>query len=222
MIDLHTHSFLSDGELSPAELLKRAKKKGYKVLGITDHADPSNIDWVIPRIAKFCQEVSRVDKGIKVIPGVELTHCPPALIGELARRARKRGAKLILVHGQTIVEPVPEGTNKAALEADIDILAHPGLISEEEVKLAKQRGIFLEISSRKGHCLSNGHVARLALEHGAKLILNTDTHSPDDLIDIDEARKILQGAGLLAEKIEEVLDNSRKLVKKIENKRKTS
>jgi len=120
------------------------------------------------------------------------------------------------------VEPVPEGTNKAALEADIDILAHPGLISEEEVKLAKQRGIFLEISSRKGHCLSNGHVARLALEHGAKLILNTDTHSPDDLIDIDEARKILQGAGLLAEKIEEVLDNSRKLVKKIENKRKTS
>jgi len=162
MIDLHTHSFLSDGELSPAELLQRAKEKGYKALGITDHADPSNIDWVIPRIVKFCQEVSRVDKGIKVIPGVELTHCPPALIGEL-----------ILVHGQTIVEPVPEGTNRAALEADIDILAHPGLISEEEVKLAKQRGIFLEISSRKGHCLSNGHVARLALEHGAKLVLNT-------------------------------------------------
>jgi len=79
----------------PAELLQRAKKKGYKVLGITDHADPSNIDWVIPRIAKFCQEVSRVDKGIKVIPGVELTHCPPAEGGKAnpGSRADHSGAR---------------------------------------------------------------------------------------------------------------------------------
>jgi predicted metal-dependent phosphoesterase TrpH len=34
MIDLHTHSFLSDGELLPSELVRRAKVKGYRIIGI--------------------------------------------------------------------------------------------------------------------------------------------------------------------------------------------
>jgi len=219
MIDLHTHTILSDGELCPAELAQRAKEKGYKALGITDHVDPSNIDSVVSQIVRFCQEVNRLKEGIDLIPGVELTHCPPALIAELADRARKKGARIILVHGETIVEPVEKGTNRAALKADIDILAHPGLISEDEVKLARQRGIFLEISSRKGHCLSNGWVARLCLKYGAKLILNTDTHSPSDLITIDEARKVLQGAGLSPASIETVFSNSRELVSKVSSRR---
>jgi histidinol phosphatase-like PHP family hydrolase len=115
--------------------------------------------------------------------------------------------------GETIVEPVPPGTNRAALEAEIDILAHPGLISQEEASIAEKRGIYLEISSRKGHSLTNGWVARLAEETGAKLILNTDAHSPDDLIRDEQARKILQGAGLSLEEREQVIRNSEELLK---------
>ncbi|TET13002.1 histidinol phosphate phosphatase domain-containing protein [Candidatus Aerophobetes bacterium] len=215
MIDLHTHSLLSDGGLCPAELVQRAKFKGYRVLAITDHIDSSNLDLVVPRIAKFCQEINSLAKGIKVIPGVELTHLPPALIKKLARRAREEGAKLILVHGETIVEPVPKGTNRAALDAGIDILAHPGIISEEEVRIAQQKGIYLEISSRRGHSLTNGWVAKLAKQMGAKLILNTDTHGAEDLITLEEARKVLQGAGLSPEEIEEALRNSEELVERI-------
>ena len=37
MIDLHTHSFFSDGVLSPSELIRRAVVKGYKAIAITDH-----------------------------------------------------------------------------------------------------------------------------------------------------------------------------------------
>ena len=215
MIDLHTHSLLSDGGLCPAELVQRAKLKGYRVLAITDHIDSSNLDLVVPSIAKFCQEINSLAKGIKVIPGAELTHLPPALIKKLTKRAREKGAKLILVHGETIVEPVPKGTNRVALDAGIDILAHPGIISEEEARIAQQKGIYLEISSRRGHSLTNGWVAKLAKQTGAKLILNTDTHGAEDLITLEEARKVLQGAGLSPEEIEETLRNSEELVERI-------
>ena len=215
MIDLHTHSLLSDGQLCPAELVQRAKKKGYRALAITDHGDSSNLDLIVPQIVKFCRENAHLNSDIRVIPGVELTHLLPPLINKLAREAREKGAKLIIVHGETIVEPVPKGTNTAALGADIDILAHPGLISEEEVKIAKERGIYLEISSRKGHSLTNGWLARLATKWGAKIILNTDAHRVEDLITEEMARKILQGAGLSYREIESVMRNSQELVEKM-------
>jgi len=215
LIDLHTHSLLSDGQLCPAELVQRAKKKGYRALAITDHVDSSNLDLIVPQIVKFCRENAHLNSDIRVIPGVELTHLLPPLINKLARKAREKGAKLIIVHGETIVEPVPKGTNTAALDADIDILAHPGLISEEEVKIAKERGIYLEISSRKGHSLTNGWLARLATKWGTKLILNTDAHGVEDLITEETARKILQGAGLSYREIESVMRNSQELVEKM-------
>jgi histidinol phosphatase-like PHP family hydrolase len=195
--------------------VQRAKKKGYRALAITDHVDSSNLDLIVPQIVKFCRENAHLNSDIRVIPGVELTHLPPPLINKLARKAREKGAKLIIVHGETIVEPVPKGTNTAALDADIDILAHPGLISEEEVKIAKERGIYLEISSRKGHSLTNGWLARLATKWGAKIILNTDAHGVEDLINEETARKILQGAGLSYREIESVMRNSQELVEKM-------
>ncbi len=51
MIDLHTHSLFSDGVLVPSELVRRAVMKGYEVIAITDHADASNLDFTIPRVA---------------------------------------------------------------------------------------------------------------------------------------------------------------------------
>jgi histidinol phosphatase-like PHP family hydrolase len=129
----------------------------------------------------------------------------------LTLQARTWGAQIVLVHGETIVEPVPPGTNRRAVAAGVDILAHPGLITEEEVIEAREKGVFLEITARKGHSLTNGHVARLAQKVGASLIFNTDAHAPDDLILRDSALKIAQGAGLTQEDFERMLENARKL-----------
>jgi len=214
VIDFHTHTLLSDGLLCPAELVQRAKKAGYRFLGITDHVDPAKIDWVISSLVEFCEEISQVENDIKVIPGAELTHLPPSLIKSYTRRARQNGAKIVIVHGETIVEPVPPGTNQAALEADIDILAHPGIIKEEEVKLAAQRGIYLEISARKGHCLTNGRVVSLARKYNAKVIINSDAHSPEDLITLSRAEKILLGAGMTEDEVKKAFQNSQILMEK--------
>jgi hypothetical protein len=95
---------------------------------------------------------------VRALAGVELTHVPPELINDLTLQARDLGADIVVVHGETIVEPVPPGTNRAAIEAGVDLLAHPGLITAGEVALAAENGVHLEISARKGHSLGNGRM----------------------------------------------------------------
>jgi putative hydrolase len=195
MIDLHTHTLYSDGELLPTELWRRAQVKGYRYLGITDHVDASNFEVVFARLQTAALSLNRGDYPV-IIPGLEFTHLPPALIAPLTAQARALGVPLIVVHGETLAEPVAPGTNRAAIESDIDILSHPGLITLEEAALARERGIFLELSARKGHSLANGHVARVALEVGASLLVNTDSHGPSDLITRHQAERVARGAGL--------------------------
>jgi len=203
MYNLHCHSLLSDGVLLPSEIAVRYADKGYKVIAITDHADYSNIDLIINAILEFTEHWPK-DSRIKVLPGIELTHLPLEQFKPLAKYARRKGIKIIIGHGETLVEPVIKGTNRAALEADIDILAHPGLISDDEVKLAKKKGIFLEITSRKGHCDTNPHVVEQALKAGARLILNTDSHSPEDIISPEQLKNIALKAGLNSDEIDKI------------------
>lgn len=213
MIDLHTHSLFSDGELIPAELARRFEVAGYRALAITDHGDPSNLEPIIRQLVAFCEEFNRLG-GIKVIPGIELTHVPPAAVPELVNRSRDLGAKLVLVHGESIVEPVPPGTNKVAIEASVDILAHPGLITEELVLLAKEHSVFLELTTRKGHSLTNGHVARLAQRIGAPLLLNSDAHAPGDIWPAKRLLEIVQGAGLTEGDFQKMMKNAKQIVER--------
>ncbi len=211
MIDLHMHTLFSDGELIPAELTRRAAVAGYRAIAITDHGDRSNFDLIIPRIVRVAAELGEA-WGLTVIPGIELTHIPPAAIAEAAQEARSLGARLIVCHGETIVEPVAPGTNRAAIEAGVDILSHPGLISAEDVARAAELGVCLEITTRKGHSLTNGHVAKLATEAGAKMVVNNDAHAPGDQVSQEMAMKIALGAGLSEQQFEECMKNSEALV----------
>lgn len=196
LYDFHTHTFLSDGELSPVELIRRARVNGYTAIAVTDHVGLWDQERVLEVLVRECEMASR-EMGILAIPGVELTHVPRQKIQEAARRAKTLGAGIVVVHGETVVEPVEEGTNRAALECpEVDVLAHPGLLTEEDARLAAQRGIFLELSARKGHSLTNGHVARLALSVGARLVVNSDAHAPEDLLTPLRAGQVAQGAGL--------------------------
>jgi putative hydrolase len=94
LIDLHTHTLFSDGELLPSELIRRAEVIGYKAIAITDHVDSSNIDLVIPRIVNAVKKIKSFI-SIEAIPGAEITHVPPQLIPELVKEARHLGAKIM-------------------------------------------------------------------------------------------------------------------------------
>jgi len=213
MIDLHMHTIHSDGALVPAELVSRAGRSGYRALAITDHVDRSNIEGVVASLLKYTRALPG-DSNVRVLAGVELTHLPPSDIGPVAILARRLGAELVICHGETIVEPVPAGTNLAAIEAGVDILAHPGLINEAECRLAAEKGIYFEISARKGHSLCNGHVAAMAKRFNVEMVLNSDAHAPSDILNKDFAEKVALGAGLDKNNYEKMRINAADIVKK--------
>lgn len=216
--DFHTHTIFSDGELVPSELIRRAVHSGISTLAITDHADFSNIEFILSNIIKICDKINSLNLNINsnfiVMPGVEITHVPPSLIGEAVSLARKSGAVIVIVHGETLNEPVEKGTNSAALKEDIDILAHPGLITEEDALSAKKNDIYLELSYRKGHCLSNGHVFNTAKKTGANLIISSDAHSPNDIINEKAYNNVGYGTGLNSADIEKIKTNAVNITRK--------
>ncbi len=213
MIDLHTHTFFSDGTMCPSELVQRAEDKGLQGVALTDHADPSNLEMVVERLRAAVEELNRHHR-IRSLAGVELTHVPPPLIGPLALRARALGAHLVVVHGETIVEPVPAGTNQAAIEARVDVLAHPGLLTPEQARAAAENGVLLELSARAGHCLGNGLVAALARRAGAGVVVDSDAHASRDLIDERMARKVGLGAGLDEAELAVALANAERVLRR--------
>ncbi len=211
MIDFHTHSFLSDGALIPTELVRRARVAGYTAMAITDHVDESNIENVLKQLKKVARQIN-TDKTFSLLPGVELTHISPRHIPMMVRKARALGALVVIGHGETLAEPVEAGTNMAYIKAGVDVLAHPGLITDDEMKAAVKKQVHIEITSRAGHSISNGHVAALAKRLGARMLVNTDAHAPGDLITDERAEKVALGAGLDRNDFRRIQANARELI----------
>jgi putative hydrolase len=205
LYDFHSHTFLSDGVLSPIELIRRCIVSGYSALGISDHCGASTLKRVISEVRSDAELAAR-HWNFTVLAGIELTHVPASSVADLAAWAKELGANYVVVHGETPVEPVEPGTNLAAASCPhVDILAHPGLLSEEAAAAAAANDVFIEITAKDGHSLGNGHVARIAKAAGAKLILNSDTHIPSQILSRDFAHRVALGAGLDELDIESVL-----------------
>ncbi len=194
--ELHAHTYLVDGELLPSEMLRRAEVKDHAALVFDEHVDVSNLEEAVTKLAETCDEL-RGRYRVEPVPGAELTHVPPETVPDMAEEARDNGARVVLVHGETPAEPVAPGTNEAAVTCDaVDVLAHPGLIEPELAAEAAENGVALELTTKPGHCLANGWVARIAMEVRAPLVLNTDAHGPEDLLTPEEAAVAALGAGV--------------------------
>jgi putative hydrolase len=210
--DFHSHTILTDGELLPTEQIRRAAVNGLSAIALTDHVDVGNYADVLRTLIPDCEMVRRY-WDIIAIPGVEITHAPADSIADLARRAKEAGAKIVVVHGETTAEPVEPGTNLAAIQSpDVDLLAHPGFITLNEAALAAANGTFVEISCRKGHSITNGHVVKVGRAAGVKFLIDTDAHTVPDLLTEAMARRVGAGAGLDEEELEVVLFENSKLM----------
>ncbi len=63
-VDLHVHSVFSDGDLTPTALLEEAANRKLQAIALTDHDTVSGVEEAI---------TAGNQKGIRVIPGIELT-----------------------------------------------------------------------------------------------------------------------------------------------------
>jgi len=213
--DFHAHTYLTDGSSSATDMWRHADRLGHRVLAITDHV---SLDDPKPLLDRLRAE-ARAWEGspMRTVVGVELTLVPPARLADAARTARRAGAELVIVHGESIVEPVPAGTNRAALDApEVDLLAHPGLLSEADAELAVAHDKVLEISGRRGHALGNGRVAARAVAAGATLVVDSDAHDPAELLPYALAERIAAGAGLTTDGVRAALaDGPRRLLTRL-------
>lgn len=194
---MHSHSTLSDGTLSMEEIVAAAERRGYQALAVTDHAhatDPNYRDVV----AAVRGEIDRLrnETSIRLFAGAELTDFEPSQIAHIAREVRRSGAQVVVVHGECVSMQVLPGTNAAAVRADgVDILAHPGLLTEEDAHEAARRGVYVEISARQGHNWANGHVYRTARKAMAPIIVDSDGHDEAGLLSHAKVEALLRGAG---------------------------
>lgn len=67
IIDLHTHTYYSDGALSPTQLVKKAKEVGLAAIAIADHDNIGGLDEGLEAGKKL---------GLEVIPAIEVTSYP--------------------------------------------------------------------------------------------------------------------------------------------------
>ncbi len=63
-IDLHTHTYFSDGRASPAELVNYAARIGVQILAICDHDNARGVREALSIASQV---------GIRLIPAVEFT-----------------------------------------------------------------------------------------------------------------------------------------------------
>ncbi|MDO8841124.1 histidinol phosphate phosphatase domain-containing protein [Methanocalculus sp.] len=204
MYDFHCHTTLSDGGMLPIELIRRMSVLGYGTVAISDHVDATNLHEVITAVSRLKRSASLF--GVELLCGVEITHVPPEEIPNIAKEAKEIGADVVVVHGETVVEPVAPGTNAVAVRSpDVNILAHPGLISYADAEAAAKNGVFLEITSRNGHNRMNGHVVKTALDAGCGMLVQSDAHEPRDLLDRDAKWLVARGAGLTKEMAGDIL-----------------
>lgn len=204
---------MSDGNLSISELVFSEKSLGYEAIAITDHASFSNYKNIIDAVNKEKKMLEK-EYNIEVYSGVELTYVPPNRIKELAFLAKGCGADIVVVHGETDSENVPRGTNRAAIEAGVDILAHPGYLTEEDIKISIDNDVCLEITTRPSHRETNGIIFEKVKKIGGKLVCNNDVHAYENILSYDDILKILSRFKITEDDYKLMTKNSRDLLNK--------
>lgn len=198
--DLHMHTTWSDGKASVAEMAKRAVELGYSYVAITDHSPSSVIanGLSVQRLAQKKKELQAVDKkmrGIKVLMGAEVDIKPDGTLDYPDEVLKDLDVVIASVHsgfkmdGDVMTERIVRAIENPYVHA----LGHPTgrLIGERDpyrvdidrvIEAALEHGKALEVNgSYRRLDLKDLHV-RKALEAGVKIIISTDAHHPDQLL----------------------------------------
>ncbi len=205
--DFHIHTLWSDGSATTLEMIRTAHHNGASAVAITDHCGVGGLRALVEQLSRDV-ELAQRHWGIVSIAGVELTHIPPIVIPDIAMEAKFVGIKLVVVHGEGAVGVEP-GTNLAAVgSAHVDILAHPGALTEEVTETAHRNGVYIELSGRSCYRDANAQVASIGITANAPLIISSNAHDPGEILTEALADQLAEEAGLTGEMARRVLVES--------------
>jgi predicted metal-dependent phosphoesterase TrpH len=150
MVDLHTHSTASDGELSPAGLIREAVQQGLSAIALTDHDTINGLEDARKEAAV---------RGIRLIPGIEIeiSWLPPPDVSGLGP-----GGEFHLL-GLGISRPGP------AFLAAVAELSRSREARNREI-LDRMRELNMDADYTEVEALSGGH--SIGRPHFASLLVN--------------------------------------------------
>ncbi|MHB8155951.1 MAG: DNA polymerase/3'-5' exonuclease PolX [Desulfocucumaceae bacterium] len=199
--DLHLHSQWSDGVAKVEEIVKRAKEKGYGYVAITDHSQSLKIARGLSeeRLAEQFEYIDSLNEnieGIRVLKGVEVDILSGGGLDFENEILERADVVVASVHSgfrqdrETITSRIME----AVKNPHVDIIGHltGRLLGHREgydvdvervLQEAGRQGKIMEINASPDRLDLNEKHARMAVEFGARIAINTDAH---DLSRMDE------------------------------------
>ncbi len=157
--DLHCHSNISDGTLSPSDLVARAAGRGVKVLALTDHDDLDGLPEA--RAAAQQHRVELID-GLEIsvtwrgytihVVGLNIDPSDTALVAGVAAVRQGRGER-----AKRIAESLAAVGIGGALEGAYRFASNPELIGRTHfARFLVESGRYKDVQSVFRHCLVKG------------------------------------------------------------------
>lgn len=198
--DCQVQTEWTDGSASIAQMVEAAQKAGLEYIVITDHTRSLAMTGGLDerKLAQQGKEIDRLNRKFQVLSskfqvlkGAEVNILKDGTPDIADEALRKLDIVCISVHshfGMTERE-MTERIIRALKHPHVNILLHPtGRIigrrepykvdMEKVIRAAKQYGVALEANSSPERLdLKDAHI-RMAIEVGAKLVVDSDAHSP--------------------------------------------
>ncbi len=210
--DLHSHTNVTDGQANIETMAKAAHAAGLEYLAITDHsralAMANGLDET--RALEHARRIREIDRRlpeITLLAGIECDILPDGTL-DLAEDCLAQLDIVVASVHSAFGQEERQMTDRILRAMESPVVGHPTgrlllrrepyrVRVEELVESAAQHRVALEINSQTHRLdLSDSHV-KLAREHGVKLVISSDAHSPDSFALIDwgvlVARRALLG-----------------------------
>ena len=200
--DLHMHTTWSDGKYSTEEMIQAARQRGYKYVAITDHSKSLGVagglsDQDLLRHTDECRALGSRYPDIRVLAGTEV---------DIRNDGTLDYSDELLGKLDFVVASVHSGFNqdkatltmrvvRAMQNPYVRVIGHPTgrllgdrdpypLDLDEIMKEAARTRTCLEVNSNFHRLDLNDVHCRKARDLGVHVIINTDSHNYDDLLNL--------------------------------------
>ncbi|MGM0366553.1 MAG: PHP domain-containing protein [Actinomycetota bacterium] len=217
--DLHIHSSFSDGLIEIEDIIERIDRYSYRYVALTDHSQ-SNIygngldEKRLAEKIDYTRQLSRQVHGARLLVGSEVDIRDDGSLDYDSRILRKLDIVIASMHS-SFRNGSGHNTGKAVSglsNRHVDFLAHPtGIVFDNRAPYFIDVDRIIEAAGKYNKALEiNSYFLRLDLDDenvrkagdaGVKLVINTDSHRPNNLDNMRLGVDIARRAGLTAEDI---------------------
>jgi DNA polymerase (family 10) len=200
--DLHCHTTASDGRNSIEQMAQAAIERGYEYLAITDHSATHGFgnDVQADELLRQAERIRKIDAqldGFTLLAGSEVNVLPDgsldytdevlqqldwivaSLHTSFRMKEKEMTARMIHAMEHPLVDAIGHPTGRK-----IELREPYALDIEKVVEAAVRTGTFLEINANPDRRDLNEQNARLAVEAGAMLVIDSDSHGIETLENI--------------------------------------